>query len=273
MEPGVGEAGAGGASQSRWRTRRVPWEPVALLFAVVVLWHIVIVGFDVPPFLVPGPLAVLATMQQKASLLATHGAATLAVTLGSFLVALLLGVLGAVLVTSSRMLERFVLPLIVFSQVVPKIAIAPLLVIWLGFSIQSRVVVAFLICFFPILIGTVAGLKSVEEDLLYLTRQLRASRWRTFWMVSLPSALPHIFSGLKVAITLAIVGAIVAEWVGADSGLGYLLLVANGNFDVPLAFAILVVLTLFGVALFGLIELIEAVSLPWHVSRRLAVHE
>jgi NitT/TauT family transport system permease protein len=272
VEFGVDEAGAG-ASQSRSRARRVPWEPIALLGAVVVLWHVVIVAFEVPPFLVPGPLAVLVTMQQKASLLATHGAVTLGVTVGSFLVALLLGVLGAVLVTSSRMLERFVLPLIVFSQVVPKIAIAPLLVIWLGFSIQSRVVVAFLICFFPILIGTVAGLKSVEEDLLYLTRQLRASRWRTFWMVSLPSALPHLFSGLKVAITLAIVGAIVAEWVGADSGLGYLLLVANGNFDVPLAFAILVVLTLFGVALFGLIELIEAVSLPWHVSRRLAVHE
>ena len=271
MVAGAEEAGGTG-SRRGWR-RRIPWEPIALLCGVVVLWHVVIVAFDVPPFLVPGPAAVFATMQQKASLLAMHGAATLAVTVVSFFVALVLGVLGAVLVTSSRLLERFVLPLIVFSQVVPKIAVAPLLAIWLGFSIHSRVVVAFLICFFPVLIGTVAGLKSVEEDLVHLTRQLRASRWRTFWMVSLPSALPHIFSGLKVAITLAIVGTIVAEWVGADNGLGYLLLVANGNFDVPLAFAILVVLTLFGVALFGLIELIEALSLPWHVSRRLEVHE
>ncbi len=155
----------------------------------------------------------------------------------------------------------------------PKVAIAPLLVIWLGFSIHSRVIVAFLICFFPIVIGTVAGLKSVETDLLHLTRQLRASRWQSFWLVGLPSALPQMFAGFKVAITLAVVGAIVAEWVGADSGLGYLLLVANGNFDVALAFSVLVALTVVGVVLYGAIELLERLVLPWHVSRRIEVHE
>src|SRR5258708_1946443 len=179
----------------------------------------------------------------------------------------------AVLICSFRVVERLVLPLIVFSQVVPKVAIAPLLVIWLGFSIHSRVVVAFLICFFPIVIGTVTGLKSVEAELVHLTRQLRASRWQAFWLVGLPSALPQMFAGVKVAIALAGVGAIVAEFVGAVWGLGYLLLVANGNFDVALAFSVLVALTVVGVVLYGLIELVERLALPWHVSRRLEVHE
>jgi len=252
---------------------RLPWEPFAVIVGIVILWHLVVSVLEVPVFLVPGPLLVFRTMVEKAGMLATHGLSTLSVTVFAFLAAALSGILGAVVVVSSRVIERFVLPLIVFSQVVPKIAIAPLLAIWLGFSISSRVVVAFLICFFPILIGTVAGLKSVEEDLIYLTRQLRANFWQTFWMVSLPAALPQIFSGFKVAITLAIVGAIVAEWVGADNGLGYLLLVANGNFDVALAFSVLIVLTLYGVVLFGIIDWIETLALPWHVSRRLEVHE
>ena len=272
MTDGGGKVPAEGAVSNRGRLR-LPWEPFAVIVAVVILWQAVVSVFDVPVFLVPGPLLVFRTMLEKAGLLATHGLSTLAVTVFAFFAAAVFGIVGAVLVVSSRLLERFVLPLIVFSQVVPKIAIAPLLAIWLGFSVSSRIVVAFLICFFPILIGTVAGLKSVEEDLIYLTRQLRASIWQTFWMVSLPAALPQIFSGFKVAIALAIVGAIVAAWVGAVTGLGYLLLVANGNFDVALAFSVLIVLTLFGVILFGLIDWIETLALPWHVSRRLEVHE
>jgi NitT/TauT family transport system permease protein len=227
----------------------------------------------VPAYLVPSPQTVVATLIARWSSIAENGLVTLFVTVASFLAATVLGVGSAVLICGFRPVERLVLPLIVFSQVVPKVAIAPLLVIWLGFSIKSRVVVAFLVCFFPIVIATVSGLKSVEAELLHLTRQLRASRWQSFWMVGLPSALPQMFAGFKVAITLAVVGAIVAEFVGADSGLGYLLLVANGNFDVPLAFSVLAALTVMGVALYGAIELIERLALPWHVSRRMDVHE
>lgn len=249
------------------------WEPVLVIGAILAGWQVAVSVFSVPTFLVPAPLAVVARLGQQAGLLLGHAASTLTVTVAGFLAAFVLGVAGALLIASSRAVERFVLPLIVFSQVVPKIAVAPLLIIWFGFSPKSRVIVAFLICFFPVLIGTVTGLKSVEAELLDLTRQLRATRWQTFWMVSFPSALPHVFAGLKVAITLAVVGAIVAEWVGSDTGLGYMLLVANGNFDVVLSFAVLVLLTLLGVLLFAAVELAERLLLPWHVSRRLEVRE
>lgn len=248
------------------------WESSLLVVLLLAVWQLSTSLFGVPAYLVPSPETVLATLLQRWSSIAENGIVTLLVTVVSFLAAILLGVGSAVLICSFRAVERLVLPLIVFSQVVPKVAIAPLLVIWLGFSIKSRVIVAFLVCFFPIVVATVSGLKSVEAELVHLSRQLRASQWQTFWMVGLPSALPQMFAGFKVAITLAVVGAIVAEFVGADSGLGYLLLVANGNFDVPLAFSVLVVLTLMGVALYGAIELIERLALPWHVSRRMDVY-
>jgi NitT/TauT family transport system permease protein len=249
------------------------WESWLLVVLVLALWQLATSVLGVPAYLVPSPETVVATLIARSSSIAENGLVTLFVTVASFVAATVLGVGSAVLICGFRPVERLVLPLIVFSQVVPKVAIAPLLVIWLGFSIKSRVVVAFLVCFFPIVIATVSGLKSVEAELLHLTRQLRASRWQSFWMVGLPSALPQMFAGFKVAITLAVVGAIVAEFVGADSGLGYLLLVANGNFDVPLAFSVLVALTVMGVALYGAIELIERLALPWHVSRRMDVHE
>jgi NitT/TauT family transport system permease protein len=249
------------------------WQPLLTLLVIVALWQAAVSVLGVPSFLVPAPLTVVARLHQQAGLLATHTLSTLIVTLLGFGGGIVLGIAAALGITMSRAVERFLLPLVVFSQVVPKIAIAPLLIIWFGFSTQGRVIVAFLICFFPILIGTVTGLKSVEAELLDLTRQLRASRWQTFWMLSFPSALPHIFAGLKVAITLAVVGAIVAEWVGSDTGLGYMLLVANGAFDVVLSFSVLVILTFLGVVLFAAVDLLERLVLPWHVSRRLEVHE
>ncbi|MBV8170105.1 MAG: ABC transporter permease, partial [Alphaproteobacteria bacterium] len=243
------------------------WAPTVSILILIAAWEFAVSGLGVPAYLLPSPAAVWTKLLGSADTLATNGIDTVIVTLASFAAAIVLGVATAVVICAFRAIERLLLPLIVFSQVVPKVAVAPLLVIWLGFSLKSRVVVAFLICFFPIVIGTVTGLKSVEADLVHLTRQLRASRWQTFWLVGLPSALPQMFAGLKVAITLAVVGAIVAEFVGADSGLGYLLLVANGNFDVALAFSVLVALTVVGVALYGLIELIERLVLPWHISR------
>jgi NitT/TauT family transport system permease protein len=249
------------------------WEPALIIGLLLVAWQFAVSVLGVPRFLVPPPLEVLGRLRQQAGLLLTHTASTLLVATLGFLAGVVVGILSALAIVQSRLVERFLLPLVVFSQVVPKIAVAPLLIIWFGFSPKSRVIVAFLICFFPILISTVTGLKSVQAELLDLTRQLRASAWQTFWMVSFPSALPHLFAGLKVAITLAVVGAIVAEWVGSDTGLGYMLLVANGNFDVTLSFSVLVILTLLGVVLFAAVELLERLALPWHVSRRIDLHQ
>jgi NitT/TauT family transport system permease protein len=257
-----------------WRARiKGVWEPIVSIIAIIVAWQLAISLFGAPGFLLPTPLGVLERMQKDAGLLLYHSASTTFVTLGAFGVSVLFGLASAVLISQSRTVERFILPLMVFSQVVPKIAVAPILIIALGFSAKAHIIVAFLVCFFPILISTVIGIKSVDAELIDLTRQLRASRLQTLGMVVLPHALPHIFSGLKVAITLAIVGAIVAEWVGSDRGLGYLLLVANGNFDITLVFAVLVVLTLLGVVLYLLLDLAERLLLPWHVSRRISLQQ
>jgi NitT/TauT family transport system permease protein len=164
--------------------------------------------------------------------------------------------------------ESYVYPLLVFSQSIPKVAIAPLFVVWFGFGIFPKIISAFLLGFFPVVVSTVMGFKSVEPDMIDLARSMGGSRLQTFFKISLPQALPAIFSGLKVSITLAVVGAVVGEFVGSNSGIGYVLQVANGNFDLPLMFAALVVLSSIGVLLFAAIDVVERLMIPWHASQR-----
>jgi NitT/TauT family transport system permease protein len=151
---------------------------------------------------------------------------------------------------------------------VPKIAIAPLFVVWFGFGIFPKVISAFLLGFFPVVVATVMGFKSMETEMIDLARSMRASRLQMFLKFSLPQALPSIFSGLKVSATLAVVGAVVGEFVGSNSGIGYVLQIANGNFDLPLMFAALFVLSMMGVILFAIVDLVEKMMIPWHQSRR-----
>ncbi|WP_369824575.1 ABC transporter permease [Cellulosimicrobium sp. CUA-896] len=159
-------------------------------------------------------------------------------------------------------------PLILFAQVIPKIAIAPILVVWFGFGLTPKIVLAVLIAFFPVVVSAVAGLRSTDPELLELSATMGASRWKTFRKIRFPGALPQLMSGLKVAVTLAVVGAVVGEFVGADRGLGYVLLLASGNLDAPLLFADLILMSLIGVVLFLLVELLERLLIPWHASRR-----
>lgn len=177
----------------------------------------------------------------------------------------------AVLIVISRRAEDFVYPLLVFSQSVPKVAVAPLFVVWFGFGLVPRVISAFLLAFFPIVVSAVQGFKGVEPDMLDMARAMEASRLQTFRMVSLPHALPSIFSGLKVSVTLAVVGAVVGEFVGANAGLGVVLQRAIGNFELPTMFAALFLLALMGVVLFWLVELAERLSIPWHAARHEAM--
>ena len=189
-------------------------------------------------------------------------------TLGGFGLTILIGIPMAMVIAYSRVVESYVYPLLVFSQSIPKVAIAPLFVVWFGFGILPKVISAFLLGFFPVVVSTVMGFKSVEPDMLDLARSMGASRLQTFFKISLPQALPAIFSGLKVSVTLAVVGAVVGEFVGSNSGIGYVLQVANGNFDLPLMFAALVVLSSIGVVLFVAVDLVERVMIPWHASQR-----
>ena len=174
----------------------------------------------------------------------------------------------AMLLVSSQAFNRAVYPLLVASQVVPKIAIAPLFLIWFGFGMTSKVLITFLMAFFPIVIAAVVGLQSTAIEKLHVARAAGASRLQLFFRVRLPNALPEIFGGMKVSITLAVVGALVGEFVASENGVGRLLLSASGNMDAELLFAGIFALVVIGIVLFAAMEMLEKLALPWHISQR-----
>lgn len=223
----------------------------ATLIGLLVTWETIVRLAGVSPVVLPAPTRV------GAALIAMIGSGALFPHLGITLSEILLGfasgaavalILGA-LITEFRLVDRIITPYIISLQAVPKVAVAPLLVIWFGFGIGSKVLMTAVIAFFPILVNTVAGLRSVERDRLELMAALRASRWQTFRMVRLPTALPFIFAGLDVGIVLSVIGAIVGEFVGARGGVGYLILLHNADLRIDAVFALLVVLALVGVTL------------------------
>ena len=242
--------------------------PLILIVAIFILWDIVIRIFRIPPYLIPAPWDVAKMLVAEWPRLWRESLFTGYATLGGFGLSILVGIPIAMLIAYSRLVESYVYPLLVFSQSVPKIAIAPLFVVWFGFGIFPKVISAFLLGFFPVVVATVMGFKSMETDMNDLARSMRASRLQMFLKFSLPQALPSIFSGLKVSATLAVVGAVVGEFVGSNSGIGYVLQIANGNFDLPLMFAALFVLSMMGVILFAVVDLAEKMMIPWHQSRR-----
>ena len=242
--------------------------PIILIVLLVVLWQVVISVFRIPPYLIPAPLAVVRQLVAQWPDLLRQTAVTTYATLGGFALSIAFGIPMALLIAYSRTVESFVYPLLVFSQSVPKVAIAPLFVVWFGFGIIPKIIAAFLLGFFPVVVSTVVGFKSVDRDMIDLARSMKASKLQIFMRISLPQALPSIFAGLKVSVTLAVVGAVVGEFVGSNSGIGYVLQIANGNFDLPLMFAALTILSLVGVLLFALVDLVERFMIPWHASQR-----
>ena len=246
-----------------------PWlRPFVLVLVVLVAWDLAIRLFKIPPYLVPAPEKVVASAVAEWPRLWRESLVTTNATLWGFAASIVFGIPVALLISYSRVVESYVYPLLVFSQSIPKVAIAPLFVVWFGFGIVPKIIVAFLLAFFPIVVSTVMGFKSVDPDMIDLAKSMKGSRFRTFIKISLPHALPSIFAGLKVSVTLAVVGAVVGEFVGSNSGIGYLLQIANGNFDLPLMFAGLLCLSLIGVLLFAAVDLAERLMIPWHASQR-----
>jgi NitT/TauT family transport system permease protein len=203
--------------------------PVWLVVMLIVLWDLLIRLFKIPPYLIPNPLSVGKQLVAEWPMLWREMLPTLYATLGGFALSALVGVPVAMWIAYSRVVESFVYPLLVFSQSIPKVAIAPLFVVWFGFGIVPKVIAAFLLGFFPVVVATVQGFKSVEPDVIDLARSMGANPLAIFLKFRLPHALPSIFSGLKVSVTLAVVGAVVGEFVGSNSGLGYVLQKANGT--------------------------------------------
>lgn len=242
--------------------------PALTLLGLVLAWEAVVDLFQVPLFILPPPTEVWKAGVINAYVLLENAGATLAATLAGFTLSVVVGIPLAILIVSSRTMEGIIYPLLVSSQMVPKVAIAPLFVVWFGFSATPKVLIAFLIAFFPVVIDTVVGLESPDSELLQLLRSMGASKRDMFRKVRIPHAIPNIFGGLKVAMTLAVVGTIVGEFVASNSGLGYLLLVAAGSMNTALLFADIVVLTMIGIILFYSMEMLEKVVSPWHVRTR-----
>jgi NitT/TauT family transport system permease protein len=247
--------------QSRARISAVIY-PIMTVIGTLLAWEIVARVFRIPSFLLPAPSAIVASLVEHAGLLLKHGWTTTVEIVLGYLLSIVIGVPLAIGIFMSPAFSRSVLPLLISSQAMPKVAVAPLLLVWFGFGLLPKVLIAFLIAFFPIVISTAVGLASIEPEKIHLARSMGLGPAATFFKIRLPSALPSVFGGLKISITLAVVGAVVGEFVGGDAGLGYLLMVANGNLDTPLLFAGIFALTVQGVVLYFLVELAERLAIP-----------
>lgn len=238
--------------------------PALLLVAIVGVWELASRFTDVPAYILPAPTAIMERLIRSFPLLWEHSVVTLTEIGIGFVLGVVLGLALAIPIAYSAVVRNTLYPLIVASQAVPKIAIAPLLVLWLGFDLWPKIVVTALMVFFPVTVTAAEGFSSVDRNLLDLLRSVHATQAQIFLKVRFPHALPQIFAGLKIGITLAVVGAVVGEWVGADAGLGYLLVYANTLLDSTLLFASLLLLIVIGVVLFLIVGLAERILLPWY---------
>lgn len=238
--------------------------PFAFIAAILFLWEVVARLGSVPEYILPAPTDIAARVVRSWDILWGALIVTSSEVLIGFVLGVVLGIGLAIPIAYSATVRNTLYPIIVASQAVPKIAIAPLLVLWLGFDIWPKIAVTALMVFFPVTVTAAEGFTSVDRNLIDLLRSVHATRAQIFFRIRFPHALPHIFSGLKVGITLAVVGAVVGEWMGADSGLGYLLVYANTLLDSTLLFAALFLLIILGVVLFILVGIAERLILPWN---------
>ena len=242
--------------------------PAMGIFLVVALWHLYVVQFNVSTVVLPKPSLVLDSIVSQRALLLSEGWITFKECLYGFALAMVLGIPIAVALTNSKILSLTFYPLLVGTQSIPKVAVAPIILVWLGTGLESKLAVAFLVAFFPVVVDTATGLRSTPPELLDLARSLRASKLQIFTKIQFPAALPFVFSGAKVAVTLAVIGGVIGEFVGSTEGLGNLLMVANSQINSPLAWASLVVLSVLGILLFAAVVLAERIFMPWAEENR-----
>ena len=244
---------------SQWRRYAVI---VAVHAALILLWQVSVDAFGIRSFILPSPLAMLRTLALPNYSWASNTLVTAVEIFGGFGLAVVVGVALALLFSWSRLLTLLLFPLFVTLNMIPKVALGPLIIVWLSYGIGSNILITFSLCLFPILLTTARGLREVEPDLLDLVRSLKGSRWQIFAKIQLPGALPYIFSGMKVAAILAVAGAIVGEFIASDRGLGYLMIQVQSSLDTAAMFMAVILLTGLGIGLYLVALLLERLFIP-----------
>lgn len=259
------------AEKSRFGAGIVDWFSqngrvlLTLIFTILV-WELAVRLLDIPRYLLPAPSNVVEEFSERWRSVVPHAAATLWIIVIGYLIAVAVSIPLALIIAFSRFLETTLYPVVVLFQIVPKIAVAPLFIIWFGFGIAPKLLLVFLLSFFPIIVSSIAGFKSINLEIMDFARSTGSDGWTIFRKIRLPAALPSIFIGLKVATAFAPTAAVVAEFVASDKGLGFLLLQYNGDLDTAMSFAAVVILSGIGLGLYYIVEWLEHLVIPWHVS-------
>ena len=239
-----------------------------VLLALILLWELGTRFFQVSPLILPPPSSVIVqTIAETPLILNNVGSTLIAIFVGFFAASIGGAVLGALMISSS-VIEKTVFPLLILSQTIPKIAIAPLLLIWFGYGLKSKIVVSLLMAFFPVLIDTMVGLRSTPQELILLARSMGAGPFTQFRRFRLPYAMPFVFGGLRVAAVFAVTGTVVAEFVGGENGLVYLLSIAQAQYETPVVFGIIIILSVITMIMLALVEAVEQWTIPWYIATR-----
>ena len=237
-----------------------------------IFWELAVRVFDIKQYILPAPLVVLQQFIKKFKIIWEYTLVTGWETLVGFTLSVVFGIPLSMVIAFSSFLRKTLYPAAVTLEMIPKIAFAPLFVTWFGFGFLPKMIIVFLVCFFPILLNGILGFTSLSQELRYFSRSTGADAVTMFFKIRLPAALPELFVGLKGAATNATVGAVIAEWIGGDAGLGYYIQMASGDLRMDIAFAIIIMLALLGLGLFYIVVLVERRLIPWHVSQRTPIH-
>ena len=264
-QPGAAERPKARPSAGMRKVKRLGWNllPPLTFVAIIAIWAAAVRLFDIPAYVMPGPGLVFSRLVEEYPQLWSNSIVTVTEIVWGFGLTIVTAIPVGLVIALSPLAKQVVYPPLMFLQLVPKIAVAPLFLVWLGFGIESKVLLTVLMTFFPLLLASVSGFQILDNRLLYLTQSMGASSWQTFRYLRLPAALPVIFSGIKTSATIAATAAIVAEFVGANKGLGYVLLRGTSTMDIGLTFAVIAVLTFIGIAINYIVEFAEWAMTPW----------
>jgi NitT/TauT family transport system permease protein len=252
----------------KWRSARETVLPAAVIAGLFVTWQLIVWGFEIPVYILPSPVRIVTALWAIPGALAMHTAATLGTVLAGFALAIVVSLPLAAALAMSATARITLYPLLILSQSIPKIALAPILVLLLGTNVMPKIVITFLVAFFPLVVSVTTGLSGAPRELIELGRSLQASRLKELWRIRLPFAVPYVFSGLKMAITMAVIGAVVGEFVAADRGLGYLMTSSLAFFNTAVGFGAIMVLSILAMAMFQAVVLIEQIFFPWSTRMR-----